>query len=258
MALAHAHVSFLLEAAARGCFPYGIPAMLEFGEQEWFGDIGVSDLPRIAALCQRDPGFVAWVQQQSLVLNDKSKTFEVAKLFYQIIFGIRDYLAIDLHGTQASLPYDLNHPVSLDRRFEVTTNIGTAEHIFNQAQFFRNMHDLTLPGGIMYHALPNQGCYDHGFYNYHPTFLFDLCAANSYQILMFSYVDSSVKPSRLVPIASREAYVEMALESRLSAYSGLMLLARRTTDGAFVVPQQAYYGTELSPALREAWSKLDR
>jgi len=232
--------------------------MLEFGEQNWYGDVAVGELPRIAAFFGRDPAFVEWVGQQSLLLGGRERRFDVAKLFYQIVFGIREYLAVDLHGTSASMKHDLNMPIELPRQFDLTTNFGTAEHIFNQAQFFKTMHEATTSGGLMFHSLPNQGCYDHGFYNYHPTFIFDLAEANSYKLLMFSYLDGTERPGKLVPITSRESYIRIAVEERLARYSGLMFLARKTSAAPFVFPQQAFYSDSLSPDLATAWREMDR
>ena len=95
----------------------------------------------------------------------------------------------------------MNLPLPFSDRFDVVTNLGTAEHVFNQYQVFKSAHEKTNPGGIMIHALPNQGCYDHGFYNYHPTFVFDLSQANRYQIVTLLYSDGTCQPIALTPLA---------------------------------------------------------
>ncbi|MBI3864495.1 MAG: hypothetical protein HY290_21645 [Planctomycetia bacterium] len=111
----------------------------------------------------------------------------------------------------------------------------------------------------MIHAMPNQGSYDHGFYNYHPTFVFDLSQANRYQIVSFVYGDGTTTPATLTPLPDRAQYVKMALEGKLSNYSGLMAVLRRPNDDApFAVPRQGYYDSQLPPELMAAWKELPR
>ncbi len=102
------------------------------------------------------------------------------------MFGPSRYMALDMHGSPESTFVDLNKEYSCNEEFDLVTNLGTSEHIFNQAQVFRTIHDLTAVNGLMFHGLPYQGQYDHGFYNYHPTFFFDLAAANDYQIIFLA------------------------------------------------------------------------
>ena len=47
------------------------------------------------------------------------------------------------------------------------------------------IHDLTRPGGVMYHEVPGGSCSDHGFVAYQPKFFHRLMQQNDYQKLMF-------------------------------------------------------------------------
>jgi SAM-dependent methyltransferase len=100
--------------------------------------------------------------------------------------GYPRYCSIDSNGKNGALPLDLSVPVSLDsvggKPFELVTNFGTLEHVFNPAAVLRNMHDVCAPNGLMFHNLPFQGQYDHGFYAVNPTLIVDLAAANGYRI----------------------------------------------------------------------------
>lgn len=185
--------------------------------------------------------------------------FDIALIFYKVITEFDIYRAIDLHGTEAADPFDLNEPLPIEEQFDLVTNLGTAEHVFNQYQFFRSVHESTSPGGLMVHALPNQGAYDHGFYNFHPIFVFDLCRMNGYDMLNFSYIDGTKTPKAIIPIDSREKYVKMAVDKKLSDYSALIAVLRKASaESEFKVPQQGYYDNALPPDLAEAWSRLPR
>jgi hypothetical protein len=50
--------------------------------------------------------------------------------------------------------------------FDLVINAGTTEHVSNQENAFRVIHDLTKRGGMMNHEVPAGGMIDHGFFSY--------------------------------------------------------------------------------------------
>jgi hypothetical protein len=95
-----------------------------------------------------------------------------------------DYASIDIDGSPASVPLDLNYddvPADFKRRFQLVTNYGTTEHVANQLNAFKVIHDLASPGGIMIHVLPAQGMFNHGLVNYNPKFFWMLARSNGYK-----------------------------------------------------------------------------
>jgi hypothetical protein len=102
-----------------------------------------------------------------------------------------EYVSIDFDGKFGALKLDLNEAtlfdvvdLGIDPRFDIVTNHGTTEHIFNQAAVFKLMHDLTKTGGVMIHAVPTPKFGpSHGFYFYDETIFDDLAHANNYEIL---------------------------------------------------------------------------
>lgn len=104
--------------------------------------------------------------------------------------GAAHYTSIDANG-QATWFADLNHPVATDHDFEdftpqlfdLVTDFGTGEHIFNQAQVFITLHDLCKVGGYIVIDRPMAGLEDHCFYSIHPTLLRDIAEANGYSIV---------------------------------------------------------------------------
>lgn len=105
--------------------------------------------------------------------------------------GFAHYHCIDASGERGALVFDLNEDLrsrySYNEKFDLVTNLGTAEHCFDQRAVFKNIHDLCKPGGIVIHALPAQGNVNHAFYNYHPRFFADLGAANAYELVDLSF-----------------------------------------------------------------------
>jgi SAM-dependent methyltransferase len=259
MALALPHIQLLVQLRVEGLIGRDSRRLLELGEQNWFGDVDPREILAIMQALQAPPAAVATVRadiERLLTTQPPTWLFDLAKLFYSVVFAFEDYLALDRNGTGAARSADLNEPVDLPGAFDVVTNLGTSEHVFNQYQFFKTMHEATRPGGLMIHSLPNQGGYDHGFYNYHPTFCFDLAAANGYDVAVIAWVDASVSPPRLVTL-DRTTYVEMAVAGQLSQHSGLFaVFGKPAGNRPFQVPQQSYYAGTLPPALAEAWKRL--
>jgi len=110
--------------------------------------------------------------------------------------GFKSYTAIDINTRFGSLVMDLNKDLEatygFKEQYDLVTNIGVSEHLFDQATFFRNAHKLTKPGGLMLHILPSVNYVNHGFYNYQPVLFFDLAQANGYELLEMKLTDRSV------------------------------------------------------------------
>lgn len=119
--------------------------------------------------------------------NDYSRLS--SEYFYKNI-GIKDYTCIDLDGVHNSLKFDLNLDINkvykFNNTYDIVTNIGTSEHIFNQKSCFENIHNLCNENGLMIHLLPTKGHENHCFFNYHSTLFEHLSEANNYEIL---YID---------------------------------------------------------------------
>ena len=99
------------------------------------------------------------------------------------------YLALDVNERMGAKIWDLNTLGARDQygTFDLVTNNGTSEHIFNQYTVFRNIHELS--SNLMVHMLPFTPWINHGFYNYNPLFFADLALTNDYEILRAAICD---------------------------------------------------------------------
>ncbi len=107
-----------------------------------------------------------------------------------------DYAALDFDGHRDSIAVDLNRdsvPAQFAGAFDLVVNTGTTEHIANQDNAFRVIHDLTRKGGVAYHELPG-GMTDHGLINYNPRFFWKLRNANDYELLSMKVSASGEEP----------------------------------------------------------------
>lgn len=161
--------------------------------------------------------------------RDKPKSWEraPAEAFYRSL-GCGTYITLDANG-KATWIADLNKPLfdhfwqdeeTPDYGFDLVTNWGTTEHVFDQAQCWRTIHDLTKVGGYIAGEQPFIGYKDHGFYSIHPTLIKDVAAVNGYEIEHLS-----------TPEMERGTLVRYILQ--------------RTAPWEFRVPQQGKYQKHL-------------
>jgi hypothetical protein len=117
-----------------------------------------------------------------LMTNNASQ--KPARLLYEAL-GI-SYDCVDVDGRSGTLVLDLNFDAAPEEhwnKYGLVTNHGTSEHILNQLNVFKMMHEFTRPGGIMIHAVPFTVHLEHGFFNYQPNFFEALARYNSYETL---------------------------------------------------------------------------
>lgn len=107
-----------------------------------------------------------------------------AAVFYASI-GCGRYESIDGNG-RGTVTADLNLPLSGDLgTFDLVTDFGTGEHVFDQAQVWRTLHDLTKPGGYIAFDRPGQGYGKHCFYLADECLFRDIAEANRYGVRYF-------------------------------------------------------------------------
>ncbi len=234
------------------------PDVLELGEANWYGDVEVGRLVGdIQERCsaERQKELLQELERLYSNLSAQYVHFDIAKVFYKTFLDYRSITAIDFHGTPSALRYDLNAPIAMDRQFHVVINTGTAEHVFNVCQFMKTAHECTCPGGLMVHAFPFMGWLDHGFYNFNPTMIADLVAANKYVMMLWAY--GEIQPFRIVQLQNIEQIHEMKKKGELRENSILYVVLRKPQDEKpFVLPMQGYYSGNLSETAAEDWQKL--
>jgi hypothetical protein len=99
-----------------------------------------------------------------------------------------DYLAYDIFAGQKIRIFDLNLDAVPEHhcgRFDCVFNFGTTEHVFNQYNAFKVIHDLTRVGGHMFHQVPTTGYINHGYWVYSPRIFLELSRANNYEVKAF-------------------------------------------------------------------------
>ena len=171
----------------------GTPTVCELGNQTFdptiSGQLGKPEdlmLPRVIAfLDQRGKPYDRSSLEQ--LAGTRGAELKPRTADYYRALGFAGYTAIDVNSVYGSLVMDLNTDLQetygYRETFDLVTNNGTGEHIFNQYAVFRNMHQLARPGGVLLFVLPFHNWMNHGFFNFNPLLFTDLAAANGYEVL---------------------------------------------------------------------------
>ena len=234
-------------------------------------------------------GVAAWLNERSIPF-DAALLREIAArdgaardastADYYRALGYASYCAIDVNGRYGSLVMDLNRNLAehygYRTRFDLVTNNGTGEHVFDQAAVFANVHALCRVGGSMLHVLPFFNYLNHGFFAFNPILFHDLAAANGYRLARLSIannhgfeigtdaetvltrdelqercaVDGSRRGSlqHLLGLGKRGKRSRRALSMALRRVMrdgpnvSVVALLRKTVDAPFKVPIQGMYG----------------
>jgi hypothetical protein len=158
-------------------------SMIEFGPQDM--DIRPRFLSAVATRLHGD-------EEARRLLSDAYDSeslgaYDQAK-FYSV-FGITKYRSLDPFDGRSEYHYDLNARVPIFSRFDVVTNFGTAEHVFNIANVFKTAFDLLPVGGLLLNVNPANGDIDHGLFNLHPILYRTLAAHSGFEMVDYQFID---------------------------------------------------------------------
>lgn len=151
-------------------------------------DIGASEL-----YCADDPDAINRLLRsvEAPIYGDEELARMADRAMAAALFrraGFR-YTAIDYARFPGILRLDLNVkglPWRHRGRYQFVANCGTSEHILNQLNVFKVIHQAGAPGAFMFHEMPAWGDYEHGLFGYSPKFFWELATANDYKWLRFT------------------------------------------------------------------------
>lgn len=152
----------------------------------------------------------------------------------------QQYTSYDVCMALKTEIFDLNceHlPPAYQEHFDIVLNFGTTEHITNQLNSFRVMHDAMKVGGITFHQLPSVGWIEHGYFCYHLTFFRDLAKANGYEILEWWYTLAGQSEMRKCDLRDAVMPLEIRHEDGTTILPNINLnvVLKKNTSAAFKV-----------------------
>src|SRR5882672_6845647 len=170
------------------------PWVVEIGAQQISNNIlsAEAQLARLAELFRAEGSPPLFTPRPTTIVHGAMEHLQesapLARHFWKWL-GFQ-YSTIDIDESPESIPLDLNVdsvPPEHHGRYDLVTNLGTTEHVANQSNAFKIIHELTALGGVMFHNLPAQGMLTHGIVNYNPKFFWMLSRSNGYRWIYADY-----------------------------------------------------------------------
>ena len=153
-----------------------------------------------------------------------------------------NYNAGEYGARRGATALDLNCdkvPYRLRSSFDLVVNAGTTEHVVNQDNAFRVIHDLAKVGGVMLHEVPGGGMLTHGVVSYNPQFFWLLCRDNNYDVFDLTVSHAVDAPISNDVLASNAQFAKSrkAIQSRLSVPIFVVTaMLQKQDDKAYVTP----------------------
>jgi len=203
---------------------------------------GVVEFLKVFGVSQNDEttAFAEKLAQGSAydsISGGKNDAF-VGELFERA--GIR-YEAIDIADGYRTTILDLNYqpaPPEFVGAFDLVINFGTTEHLLNQYNAFKVLHDSVRTGGFIVHSLPCVGYSNHGYFTYTPRCMFDVAGYNRYEVVDFWFEGPGADNDLFKPLADYSAYfpaLTAAVQSMKSQEIGKYLAQMQLKDVALQV-----------------------
>tara|TARA_B100002051_G_C16744901_1_gene646877 strand:- start:7061 stop:7948 length:888 start_codon:yes stop_codon:yes gene_type:complete len=169
-----------------------------------------------------------------------------AKYLYELLSKVNFYKSIDLNGLYHSIKHDLNFPFTDQEylnRFDLVTDFGSCEHVFNVAEAYKTMHKLTKVNGLM---IIVQNLYNgNGYFNFDEGFVRGIAASNSYDIINCSYIIASNEKTSSgtfyeyhIPM-SKKLFDVLNLTKIRSV--GICAVFKKKSENQFIYPYQGDY-----------------
>jgi hypothetical protein len=99
--------------------------------------------------------------------------------------GVAEHVTLDINGEDGAERFDMEKPIlKWAHYFDILTNYGSTEHMPDQYEVFKNIHNLVKTGGAVVHVVPPVGEWpDHCPVYYVPKFFEQLSTAAGYKIV---------------------------------------------------------------------------
>jgi len=238
MGLGLQSIKLYLELYQRGFFR-DINSVIDMGSQElMMKQVDFESLIRTAGISNynRD-NFTPW--------NWPEQPRCSSKPFFEML-GVKKYSCIDINSEHGAISIDLNSPLkdtALYGQYDLVTDHGTCEHVFNVSEAYRTMHRLCKSHGII---VISQGVSNtNGYYLFDLAFFEGIAAANNYKILFCSY-DIYLKS---LTAAGSEMHFPIPLSRELldaidwskTTAIGITYVLQKQSDADFQYPYQDDY-----------------
>ncbi len=225
--------------------------------------LGVQFPPTWKSIVKFKSNFPDLISDSDLIKLSKTtpKNFQI--VLFQDILGAQKIFSLDISQDEgADYIWNLNEDISgagkanslseLKSNFDFIFEGGTLEHASNTGAYLNNVFFLLKPKGIYCLSVPTSGYFEHGFFQFSPTFFADLCIENSPSLkLLHLSVDASFNnlkgvilnsfypglnvkfPPESITLGSIQFYRKNYVDTSIATGTLLTLINR--TNASFVV-----------------------
>ena len=167
---------------------------LELYKKKFFKDINkILDLGSQDILLTYDQ-FKFYLHQSGLEFDSKDfdhlKSFPNKKGFSSKylwnLLGIKNYQCSDINSMNNSKFLDLNKNNTIHEKYDLVTDFGNNEHVFNIIKAYENMHELCNENGYLW--ISQAVTRGNGFFTFDQSFFEGMAMANNYKILYSAYI----------------------------------------------------------------------
>jgi SAM-dependent methyltransferase len=145
--------------------------------------------------------------------------------------GASQISSLDYSGFEgANVIHDLNEPVpdDLKSQYDSVIDLGSAEHVGNPMQAFKNYGELCKVGGQIVLSLPANNLCGHGLYQFSPELFFRIYSEKNGFRNLEVFVSEIKRPTRLFRVLNRHANGRIEIVTG----SATMLLVRAVRSDA--------------------------
>ena len=157
--------------------------------------LGVQFPPSKNEIITFQKNFPELLSNSELDLLSQASLKDFQKVLFKNILGAKDIHSIDISPEEgADYIWNMNEDLSIDNEdrslvklsssFDFVFEGGTMEHVSNTGSYLKNVFFLLKSKGIYCLNIPSNGWFEHGFFQFSPTFLADLTSANSPNITL--------------------------------------------------------------------------
>lgn len=167
------------------------------------------------------------------------------------LFDLTDieYHSFDICPALKTEIFELNFqslPDKFKNYFDVVLNFGTTEHILNQYNAFKIMHEATKIGGRIFHQVPTMGWFNHGYVCYHSLFFQDIGQCNKYEVtdiwlnqagvMSMEVLNLDVRPGDDPLLLTNEKNSMLNISNNIFPNYNINVLFTKNVDAEFKIP----------------------
>lgn len=230
-------LNIALELYKRGYFKE-VKNIMEFGTKE----MRVSFSQLEYAFKQTE---IKFNKKNFQILKKFPKGRRISTKFFWHELGIKNYFCSDINK-KSKINIDLNYPIKdkkLLNQFDLVTDHGNNEHVFNVGEAYKSMYNLTKKGGLLWvYQLVNN---TNGFFNFDISFFEGFAAANNLSIVHACYLIHTNDYDQFIIPADKSLLKTINLD--VADYISISYVFKKNSNKKFEYYYQYNYNKRSSP-----------